>query len=504
MKEKILGNVDGFLDRELADFINKGIVTWDELCKETGGQFSVARRKRVKKLLNHADEQTPLSSNPDDTEWSQVDKKNVDALCKFRERYPDSPHCREAKKLIDELEGEKFRTPNLDKVMKSIRNLKVGPLESEDHKLISYLTDLYAKKRITRKDILNMIRMDHNIFPVSVVISLLKKELITTDGLSEFIEEPFMERLHNVLMTGVDECGMEFSFPDNLEKISRKSTEVYFWGIPSSGKTCALGAILSEAYNGDVAQSMVRNTCQGYDYMTLLSGVFSQDEEVGGMPPGTPLLAFYEMSFDLEDEKSKIHPITCVDLAGELVDVMYKDFANKPLEPDQEAALNTMKNVLISNRSINRKIHFFVVEYGGHERKNDDGVTQADRLATALNYLDKLGVFQKDTDAIVVLVTKSDKVSVADVSTHVRGYLMDYYNGFTKEVRRICRNYEINNGKMIVIPFSLGEVCFQHYCKFDAVQAQKVVEILLERSMALSNGWWGKLKDILTDKKKDL
>ena len=60
MKEKILGNVDGFLDRELADFINKGIVTWDELCKETGGQFSVARRKRVKKLLNHADEQTPF------------------------------------------------------------------------------------------------------------------------------------------------------------------------------------------------------------------------------------------------------------------------------------------------------------------------------------------------------------------------------------------------------------------------------------------------------------
>ena len=125
-------------------------------------------------------------------------------------------------------------------------------------------------------------------------------------------------------------------------------------------------------------------------------------------------------------------------------------------------------------------------------------------MATALNYLDNLGVFQKDTDAIVVLVTKSDKVSVADVSTHVRGYLMDNYNGFTKEVRRICRNYEINNGKMIVIPFSLGEVCFQHYCKFDAAQAQKVVEILLERSMALSNGWWGKLKDILTDKKKDL
>ena len=48
-------------------------------------------------------------------------------------------------------------------------------------------------------------------------------------------------------------------FPDvaPLSQVSKSPcTEVYFWGIPSSGKSCALGAILSSAKSGKVARSM--------------------------------------------------------------------------------------------------------------------------------------------------------------------------------------------------------------------------------------------------------
>lgn len=44
----------------------------------------------------------------------------------------------------------------------------------------------------------------------------------------------------------VNDCydNVESSLPDSIPD---EFTEVYFWGIPASGKTCALGGILSAA-----------------------------------------------------------------------------------------------------------------------------------------------------------------------------------------------------------------------------------------------------------------
>ena len=97
-----------------------------------------------------------------------------------------------------------------------------------------------------------------------------------------------MEKVHKV-----------FLHQKKLDKIHKQSTEIYFWGIPSSGKSCALGAILSVAASGKVAHSMDADTeSQGYGYMTKLINLF-QNGEIGTLMEGTSVDSFYEMGFDL-------------------------------------------------------------------------------------------------------------------------------------------------------------------------------------------------------------
>ncbi len=67
-------------------------------------------------------------------------------------------------------------------------------------------------------------------------------------------------------------------------------------------------------------------------------------------------------------------------------------------------------------------------------------------------------------------------------------YIDENYKGFYQGLEKICRDYEINGGKVERIPFSLGQVCFQDYCLFNASPAENVVKKLLIRSKGFKNG----------------
>ena len=102
-----------------------------------------------------------------------------------------------------------------------------------------------------------------------------------------------------------------------LKKIHKQSTEIYFWGIPSFWESNALAAILGVAQNGHIAKSMDMDTqSQGYGYMNTLIDQF-QEGKVCTMTEGTAIDSFYEMGFDLVDDNGRIHPITCIDMAGD-------------------------------------------------------------------------------------------------------------------------------------------------------------------------------------------
>ena len=345
-----------------------------------------------------------------------------------------------------------------------------------------------------RTDLLNALKQDHNLLKSRVVSTLMQQNVITEDDLKGIgISRQFMQALAG----GQDVH--HFKEPELLDKINRLSTEVYFWGIPSSGKSCAIGAIISMAAASKASlcdNIFMDNHCQGYDYMTRLKDLFKMDGRVTTLPAGTPVLSTYEMGFDLVDKRQRNHPITFIDLAGELIRCMYKSDTNAPLDNNERTALGVLDKILVDERTENRKLHFFVLEYGGEARQYE-GLSQDSYLAGALNYIREKGIFRDRTDGIYLLVTKADKTNMPE--EEVSDYLMEYiydthgYQGFAQGLQNICRQNHINDGDLKIFPFSLGEVCFKDYCVFDGRYTEDVITELVKRTPVpdpFPDKWW--------------
>lgn len=334
-------------------------------------------------------------------------------------------------------------------------------------------------------DVLDALSKDHNLLKSTVVNKLMSENILTQEHFQKMgIGWQFMQALASGQGT------QNFNVPKPLEKINRRSTEVYFWGIPSSGKSCAIGAIISMAAASKAAlcRSIFEdNHCQGYDYMMRLKNLFKMDGRVTALPNRTPVIATYEMGFDLNDHRGHTHPITFIDLAGELIRCMYKKDVGQDLAADERAALDVLDKILVDERTQNQKLHFFVLEYGGEAREYE-GLSQASYLAGALNYIRSKGIFRDRTDGIYLLVTKADKAGMPE--DELPDYLMEYiydthgYQGFAQGLRALCEQHHINGGELNVFPFSLGEVCFKDYCVFNGKYTEDVITELVKRT------WW--------------
>jgi hypothetical protein len=521
-KQAILENVDQYTANELLGYIRDGIVTFPELCDKTEGYFPASVRKELERMLNSSEEDDwlkakcahnkdvlekyletyPTGSHREEARnlikniqseskqqivkglWDSVDKNSISQLSEFCEKNPNDTHCNEARRLINLLRKEEYIGFDVNSLAQRIKNIQTDKsVINADEEICKTIISYRERGKITHLDLLEMIKSDLNILRASVINILLEKGYLDYGDFNKIgINDSFIRHLVN------GERSQVFTIPKRLEKINKLSTEVYFWGIPSSGKSCALGAILSVAGNGKVASSMKQdNDCQGYGYMTRLASLFKSNA-VGTLPEGNAVCATYEMGLDLEDKNGLSHPLTCIDLAGELVRCMYKSDANDEMSSDEIEMLDTLTRILIDHRTKNRKIHFFVLEYGAEDRKYE-GLAQDAYLFGALNYIERTGIFKDDTDAIYLLITKVDKARCEKVQLHdiLREYILQTYKGFYNRLVKICKDCEINNGTVEILPFSLGQVCFQDYCLFDDKAASNVVETLLKRSKGYKN-----------------
>ena len=540
-KQKILDNVKEYSAGQLVEYIQEGIVTFDEIVQDTDGEFDPPKRREVKRLLENGDseewkkvqqertidavqryldkfangqyrelarslkkelveeiKENELKSAADEV-WTTVDKNNLNSLRSFINSYPDSRYVNEANTLINRILLDEIMGVDVETLVNQIRQLQTQKgqiIQSQivdqqyiDNNTINTIERFFNEKKITKNDLLGKIQEDPNLLSAGVVKRLINSGTLSMSDLVGIgINRLFIQRMFN------GESAQSFSTPEKLDRIHKQSTEIYFWGIPSSGKSCALGAILSVAASGRIAKSMDPDTgSQGYGYMTKLINLF-HNGEVGTLMEGTAVDSFYEMGFDLLDVDGRIHPITCIDMAGELMRCMYKANAGDKMNEIDEVMLDTLTRVLIDNRSTSRKMHIFVIEFGAEDRLYE-GLPQRVYLDGALSYIKNTGIFKKDTDAIYIMITKADKVKNATKETFNQ-YINDKYLGFYNGLEQICKDNEINKGRVEKLAFSLGEVCFQNYCKFDSRPAENVVNLILQRSASYRGGKRGKLEKI--------
>jgi len=263
--------------------------------------------------------------------------------------------------------------------------------------------------------------------------------------------------------------------PDELQP---NSTEVYFWGTPGSGKTCALGTIISNAKRRGIIEPL---QCEGLHYLNLLSNIFLGND-ICTLPDSTQVDNIQEMVMNLFDDKKKPHKLTLVDLAGELFRTVYRNDNNLPVAPVKKAALEKAVSYLKDRR--NQKIHFFVVEYGAHDKKWE-GLSMSDYLNHMIQFLKREKVFTKSTVGVYVLVTKCDKME-CDVNDRPRlayEYVKQYLPDFWNILDRSRNAAAIKDLKTLA--FSIGDVFAQQLCAFDGADTNKVIDKLLTKTPAI-------------------
>lgn len=447
-KQYILDNIEDLAAEQLANSIKKGIVELEELRKTQ--RLDNSKRGVILKLLK-ADEQEQQRAQAerdkaDDDAWETVRYGNEITLIDWINKNPNNRHIQEAKYSVKFLHEEREK----------IKNQKQGVLDA--------------------------IRRNPNKYSAKEIRDFLNNGTISEQELRDYCNVPqsAINNLNNIKAPTLNIGTTPDSIPDGY-------TEVYFWGYKGSGKTCALGAVLNMAEKKGYLNIAAG---PGNRYATQLKNIFSDDGAANDfLPAPSPVETTQYLPFTLKNpNESKSRSVSLIELSGEvfLCFALKNQGVQFPTK-SHENTFNSLDNFLKSN---NRKVHFFFIDFDRENKRDDNGMKQSDYLAAASTYFQNNTVFGKTTDAIYVVLTKSDLMlddsgnpipkdkSIEYAKKHLSGH---NYLAFVNTLKDNCQKYSINGGKLTVELFSLGKVYFKDICDFDGTAAAKIVEILMER-----------------------
>jgi hypothetical protein len=267
--------------------------------------------------------------------------------------------------------------------------------------------------------------------------------------------------------------------PEVQEDVPLGYTDVFFWGLPSSGKTCALAALMytmNKKYAFADAEIPVNF---GTAYRNSLVNVFNN--EVAYLPPANPIDKTQYMPFDLSyrNDNKGFRKISFFELSGELIKYIYdlhngtKHIGGERLRQVERA----WKSLNIVLRSPNKKIHVFFIDYEKSDR--NEKITQEQYLSSAANYFNnKLDIFKEQTDGIYVVITKADRIEGDDKLEKARNYLKDGFNNFDQIMKARAKK---SNIPFKVKLFSIGDVYFKGICRVSTYYPENLIDSLLSR-----------------------
>ncbi len=436
-KEIILNRVNELSATQLASFIKQGIVTLEELRKTELLDNTV--RRAINGVL-------AADNKADDDSWEMVRISNDSTLVEWIDQNPSSKHIQDAIEKVKELRNER------------------------------------EKKQLQKQGVLDTIRRNPNHYNVKDIQRFLQSDTISERDLIEYC---------NVPQSAIDNLS-EIKAPVlNLgttpEAIADGYTEVYFWGYPGSGKTCALGAILHMADKKGYLNIAVG---PGNRYASQLKSIFSDDGVANDyLPAPSPVETTQYLPFTLKRPNEKYsRSVSLIELSGEVFRCFaYQNAGEAFPTRSHENTFNSLNKFLKSN---NRKVHFFFIDFDRGNKPDHEGMNQSGYLAAASTYFKNNEVFGKTTDAIYIVLTKSDLMMdengnpiplekrVEYAKRHLSGH---NYLSFVNTLKDICVHYSINGKKLTVEPFSLGKVYFRDICSFDGTSAANILDILMDR-----------------------
>jgi hypothetical protein len=237
-----------------------------------------------------------------------------------------------------------------------------------------------------------------------------------------------------------------FKTIEDLPPMEEGKTDVYFVGVPGSGKSTILSGLLYIAHKKGLLLNNSHNQ-GGAQYQDLLIN----DMRKGLLPAATASGSYNYIPLSLQGEDGA-HPLNVVEVPGENYNQMYNN-------GDVESFLNYINNG-------NKKIIIFVIDSLVHNEGYMNNANQLDQSLVYANILELFRVNQvlEKTDSVYIVVNKFDAIKntryFGDARQDTEIALDFVQNEFLSFVNN-CKNareQSKNQFKIKVVPFSIGEV----------------------------------------------
>ena len=253
-------------------------------------------------------------------------------------------------------------------------------------------------------------------------------------------------------------------------------TDVYFVGLPGSGKSTMIAGLLNVANKTGVLLPDPYHAA-GVTFSTNLI----QDLTRGVLPLATPKGSYNYIAASLSDSNHKRHPLNIVDVPGEL----YKDI-------QENAEVDKFLKYINNN---NKKILIFVIDSLEHENNTSAGsYDQSVVFPNILQMFNRNGVLEQ-TDAIYLVVNKFDAIKESKYAFDDRAngdIALDFLNEEFIGLKNNCLDARKNNRNTIkikVIPFSIGSLSYGSILNsLDRDFAKTILNQITKDSFIVSGG----------------
>lgn len=375
-------------------------------------------------------------------------------------------------------------------------------------------------KDVEESKIIQALKKDRNAIAVEDIKTALKDKVITEEDLRSKVE------FSNAMINAIKNYNQKNPPRDEGKKEKRLPpcfTEVYFWGLRNTGKTCAIGATL-----GYLKKSgHIKTTFGGYgeDYLNYLCSVFDINKTIVSLPDRTDLNELPIMPLVFEDKDTQLlHRIAFIDVAGEVFSSIYKKMKKIQISSEEEAAIKAFEKIL--KNGYNRKIHFFIVEYGDDsEYRFDERDNNPKRKSEVMYELARYfagenpdgtkrkggeNIFNTSSVSMNILVTKCDRIGEDDTPrkrlkraqefvepTKYKEEMIDKEKrGWEKAVDEINTiSCKAHSGYLNAHVFSIGEIYAKKLCVFNPTDAASIVQEIINHTTGFKDNWWQKVKD---------
>ena len=478
---------------QLADFVESGQVTFDRLKM---ARLTLQKQKDLQDELERRREERKKEEGKykeEEALYEFVDKERTLTACekyfsKYKKDDPYAKHWYDVKAIyeliIEEIEWKKKKVLN---------DMKAYPERYRQENLRYLLGDKIIDDK--QREGLQKYPSPYADFLLSGM-TLSYDDLVEYDVIPKEIKKRDLVRPDFVMpATSIKDMG---EFPAGR-------TDVYFLGVPRSGKSSLLSGLVYSLYRKGIAgyeSHIVGGTDPCREYYDGLIDCMSTKKP----PQGTATDTISFMKLNIKDnEKKYVNRVNFVELSGEAFEEIAK--RNTP-GCDIWKELGATKCL----ESKNRKLLFFVLDYSIISGRNAETGTNERKQNKCLEK--SLDVFGTDgenntgrnctlskVDTVAIIMTKCDLMDCSSYEERkemAQEYIDQNFREFMGTLEEKSRSFGINeqnNYKPYMLLFSLGQFYVGNTFLFDNYYSEKIIDFIrtTTRSEKIKGGFFGSI-----------